>query len=306
MTWQVRRGRAHSFALWAVLLSLPAVTGCTDGDRPGDGRSFTVVTSTTVLQDLTLAVAGDDATVVSVVPVDTDPHVYEPTPNDARRIADADLLIANGANLEPWFAALARNASGPVVFIAEARPWLLLFEDDGEPDPHMWMAPTLAGEYVEVIADALADTDPAHAVAYRRRAATKQQQLTALDQELAALFDTLPVHRRVLVTSHDAFRYFGAQYGFTVASLYGVSTETQPSARDVQRLVELIRERDVPTIFVESTIERSVVERIARDANVAIGAPLYGDALGPPGSTAESYVQMMRHNAQAIVDGLTA
>lgn len=292
--------------MWAALVCVLLLASCTQTGAGNESGRLTVVTSTTVLKDLTQAVAGDDVTVISVVPYDTDPHVYEPRPADARLVADADVVIANGANLEPWFASLTQNASAQVVFIADVRPWPVLFEEDGEPDPHMWMVPTLAAEYVAVIAEILADADPQHAAGYWQRAVAKQDVLYALDQELVELFDVLPVERRILVTSHDAFRYFGAQYGFTVASLYGVSTETQPSARDVQQLVDLLRTQDIPTIFVESTIDTSVLERIAKDANVAIGAPLYGDALGPKGSPAESYVAMMSHNAQAIVDGLRA
>ncbi len=290
--------------MWAALVCVLLLAGCTQTFATNEFGRLTVVTSTTVLKDLTQAVAGDDVTVISVVPHDTDPHVYEPRPADARLVADADVVVANGANLEPWFTSLTQNASAQVVFIADARPWPVLFEEDGEPDPHMWMVPTLAAEYVAVIAETLADADPKNAAGYWQRAVAKQDVLYALDQELAQLFDVLPVERRILVTSHDAFRYFGAQYGFTVASLYGVSTETQPSARDVQQLVDLLRTQDIPTIFVESTIDTSVLERIAKDANVTIGAPLYGDALGPVGSPAQSYVAMMRHNAQAIVDGL--
>lgn len=281
-----------------------AATACMTPVAQSEAR-LTVVTSTTVLADLVSHVVNDDVAVVSVVPYDTDPHLYEPTPADARLIANATVVFANGANLEPWFAALTQNASGTVVFIVETGTWPVLFEANGEPDPHLWMVPPLAADYVGLIADTLAHVDGAHAGQYQARATEKQAALKALDDELRQQFLTVPQQRRVLVTSHDAFTYFGAHYGFTVASLYGVSTETQPSARQVQTLIDLLRASDIPTIFVETTVDRSVLQRIATDADVTIGTPLYGDALGPPGSVADSYVSMMRHNAQAIVDGLT-
>jgi len=289
------------------LLTLCAVMlmACGSPAQPNGNARLTVVTSTTVLADLARHVATEDVTVTSVVPYDTDPHVYEPTPADARLMADADVIIANGANLEPWFAALTRQVNGTVVFILETGTWPLLYETDGAPDPHLWMVPRFAADYVTVIADTLAQADAPYAATYRARATAKRDLLLALDTELAVLFATVAPARRILVTSHDAFRYFGQHYGFQVASLYGVSTETQPSARQVQSLIDLLRASQIPTIFVETTVDQSVLIRIARDANVRIGTPLYGDALGPPGSVADSYSAMMRHNAEAIVDGLT-
>lgn len=264
-----------------------------------------VVASTTVLADLTRNVVDEAVSVASIVPFDTDPHVYEPTPADARLIANADVVIANGANLEPWFTALSRHARGRVVFVLDDRGWPLLFEGAGEPDPHLWMVPVLAADYVTVIAETLAHVDAPYATRYHEQARTYRQTLLALDEELQAVFANLPAGRRTLVTSHDAFRYFGLHYGFSVASLYGVSTETQPSARQVQTLIDLLRRETVPTIFLETTVNPSVLARIALDAQVVVGEPLYGDALGPPGSVADSYVAMMRHNAAAIVDGLS-
>lgn len=289
-----------------TLLIVAVLAGaCSQTQTPDDGARLTVVTSTTVLADLARNVVDDAVTVVSVVPFDTDPHVYEPTPADARLIANADVIIANGANLEPWFAALSRHARGTVVFVSEERAWPLLFEEDGDPDPHLWMVPVFAADYVTVIAETLAIYDQEHAAAYRQQSEVYRQTLFTLDEELRDVFAALPSERRTLVTSHDAFRYFGQHYGFTVASLYGVSTETQPSARQVQILIDLLRREPIPTIFVETTVSQSLLARIALDAQVTIGTPLYGDALGPPGSVADSYVAMMRHNAKAIVDGLS-
>jgi len=309
VTWGKRDGLATAQRLWpgVGLLVLAMLAGACGNTPESDltGARLTVVTSTTVLADLARNVVDSDVTVVSVVPFDTDPHVYEPTPADARLIANANVIIANGANLEPWFAALSRHARGKVVFVSEERAWPLLYEDDGDPDPHLWMVPVFAADYVTVIAETLANHDAEHAPAYRMRAEVYRQTLFALDDELQDLFAMLPDARRTLVTSHDAFRYFGQHYGFEVASLYGVSTETQPSARQVQALVDLLRRESIPTIFVETTVNQSVLARIAIDAQVAIGTPLYGDALGPPGSVADSYVAMMRHNAQAIIDGLS-
>lgn len=309
MTWGKRDVLATAKRLWpgVGLLVLALLTGACGATPESDltAPRLTVVTSTTVLADLARNVVDGDVRVVSVVPFDTDPHVYEPTPSDARLIANADVTIANGANLEPWFAALSRHARGTVVFVSEERAWPLLFEDDGDPDPHLWMVPVFAADYVAVIAETLAKHDDAHAAAYQQRAETYRQTLFALDDELHDLFAVLPDGRRTLVTSHDAFRYFGKHYGFEVASLYGVSTEIQPSARQVQTLVDLLRREAIPTIFVETTISQSVLARIAIDAQVTIGTPLYGDALGPSGSVADSYVAMMRHNAKAIIDGLS-
>ena len=263
---------------------------------PTDGP-LTVVVSMTVLADFVGQVGGEHVEVISLVPTGADPHTHEPTPADARTVADADLVVANGVGLEPWFDRLVATAGVDVVWATDGLDAEVVDDEDGRADPHLWMAPRLAIGYVRTIADALADAVPDHAEELRANA-------DAYAAELADTLAAIPEERRVLVTPHDAYAYFAEAYDLEVATVVGVSTEEEPSAAGVQAVVDVVRQRDVPTVFVESTVNRAVIDRIATDAGVDVGDPLYGDSVGEPGSGADSYVGMMRANAAALVDGL--
>jgi ABC-type Zn uptake system ZnuABC Zn-binding protein ZnuA len=167
------------------------------------------------------------------------------------------------------------------------------------------MDPVLAIGYVEAVRDALTAADPGGADAYAANADAYVELLTELDREIARDIATVPPERRKLVTTHDAFRYFGDRYGLdVVGTIWGISTEREPSAEEVGRLVDAVREQDVPIVFVETTVNPQLMERVARDAGVGVGEPLYGDSLGAAGSGADTYVGMMRTNAGRIVTGL--
>ncbi len=272
-----------ALALAAVLAlgcaASPTTTDAASDGGPPDDRPQ-VVASMNVIADLAERIAGDRIEVTSLVPVGGDPHVHEPTPSDARTVADADLLLANGVGLEPWFDSLAGDA--PVLRVAERLTVEVLDDEDGEPDPHLWMVPDNAAVYGEAIAEELAE----------------------LDEELAERLAAVPDDRRILITPHDAYAYFADHYGFEVATIVGVSTEEEPSAAAVQRVIDLVREREIPTVFVEFTVNPAVIERVATDAGAEVGEPLYGDSLGPPGSGADDYAGMQRANVEAIVGGL--
>lgn len=296
-----------------MLLALPVLVllGCTGADPDDSGpetlwpqRQPVVVTSMSVIADIALRVAGPDVTVLSLVPVGGDPHVHEPTPADARAIADADLLIGNGAGLEPWFVTLVGGQDREALMLADR----ILAEDPAEGlvagDPHLWMVPPLAGRYATLIAEELARIDPDRAAGYRAAAQRTQEEFARLDLELRATLDLVPGERRVIVTTHDAYASFAAHYGFTVASVIGFSTDEEPSAAQVRELIELVRGTGVPAVFVESSINPALMRRVAADAGVRLGGTLYGDSLGPPGSGADDYVGMLRTNARVLADGL--
>jgi ABC-type Zn uptake system ZnuABC Zn-binding protein ZnuA len=298
-------GRARAVgAAVAGLLALTGVACAAATPAAGERDTLRVVASTSVIADFARQVGGERVEVVSLVPTGADPHVHEPTPGDARSVADADLVLANGAGLEPWFDALAGVDDAVVVRLTDALRDRVEVDGDGQPDPHLWMVPDLASSYVEALAVVLADADPEHEAAYRENAAAYVEELAALDEELAAELDRIPPDRRVLVTPHDAYAYFADAYDLEVATVVGVSTEEEPSAAAVQRLIDEVREREVPTVFVEATVSRAVIDRVAHDAGVEVGRPLYGDSVGEPGSGAETYVDMLRANVDALVDGL--
>lgn len=289
-------------AIAAGLLATMAA-GCGATSR-AETEGLDVVTSMSVLADFAQNVAGEHAEVTSLVPVGGDPHVYEPVPSDSRRITDADVVLHNGLGLEPWFASLVSGSGREAVAVADALPAAAV-DSKGRPDPHLWMVPPQAAAYVDVIADALAAADPDHADDYARNAEAYKAELEELDAEVAATLAAIPAPNRTLVTSHDAYSYFADHYDLeVVGSVVGFTTEEEPSAGTVSRLVDQITAHGVPTIFVETTVNPDVIERIARDAGVAVGRPLYGDSLGEEGSGADTYAGMLRANADALAEGL--
>ena len=305
-----RRGRGPAVAVAVVLLTACASTGGGDAEQlvvmPDErhARDLHVVVSTSVLADLVRQVAGPGLTVTSLVPLGGDPHVYEATPADARAIQDADLLFGNGAGLEPWFTTLVAGRGRTAVMLADVLADAVVVDVDGRPDPHLWMVPTMAARYVERIAEELARLDPEQAKAYHDASRLAGERFAELDAELRRELERIPAGRRVIVTTHDAYAYFAAHYGLEVAAIVGVSTDEEPSAARVRQLVALVRERDIPTLFAESSVNPAVLHRIAQDAGVTLGRDLYGDSLGPPGSGAEDYVAMLRWNVAALVAGL--
>ncbi|MBW3602687.1 MAG: zinc ABC transporter substrate-binding protein [Actinobacteria bacterium] len=269
----------------------------------------TAVTTISVLADFTRAVAGDLVQVRSLVGVGADPHVYEPVPSDAAAVAEADIVVRNGLGLEVWLDPFigASTPGRPVVTATdglEPLPWKGVGHA-GDPDPHMWMDPVLAADYVRGIRDGLAERWPRHSETFDRNAGRYLARLRGLNRRIAGRVATIPPASRRLVTTHDAFRYFGRRYGLAVVgTIWSVSTEREPSAHEVRRLVDAVEARGVPTVFVETTINPELMHQVARDAGVGVGRPLYGDSLGAPGSGADTYLGMMAADARRIAAGL--
>lgn len=293
-------------ALLAALVASARVWAAAPADKP------VAVATISILADFVRAVAGDALVVESLVHVGGDPHTYEPVPSDARRLARAAIVFRNGLGLERWLDKLidARGAGGPsrpVVTLTDGIESLRVASGSyaGAPDPHAWMDPVLALHYVGAVERSLAAAFPRHAATFAANATRYRAELAALDAEIKATLAAVAPARRQLVTTHDSFRYFSRRYGLTlVASIWGISTETEPSAQELARIIEAIRSSAVPAVFAETTINPKLMKRIAADAKVKLGAPLYGDSVGAPGSGADTYVGMMRANARAIARGL--
>ncbi|HUG24690.1 metal ABC transporter solute-binding protein, Zn/Mn family [Piscinibacter sp.] len=296
----------RSAALFGFIIALATIFDA----RAAEPAKPAAVATISILADFVRAVAGDTLVVESVVPVGGDPHTYEPVPSDARRLASAAIVFRNGLGLERWLDKLIGEArpDRPVVTLTEGFASLRVTEGAyaGDPDPHAWMDPHIAVRYVDAVERSLRTLYPRHAATYAANAARYREQLDVLDRDIRALMNSVPQAQRQLVTTHDAFRYFARRYGLNmVASIWGISTETEPSAREVARIVGAIRKSGVPAVFVETTINPKLMQRIAAEARVRIGEPLYGDSVGAPGSGAASYLGMMRANAQAIARGLS-
>lgn len=292
-----------------VLVMLTACNEATDDDRPA------VVATTNVVGDLVRTIGGDDIALTVLMGPGVDPHLYRASEGDAARMSEADIVFYNGHHLEgrmtDLFEQMGRRGVRTVA-LAETLPDSLLqtsADYPGNRDPHVWLDASLWMLAVDAVEEALAEADPTHAAVYTERAAAYRDELQETHRYVKERAQKVPEERRVLITSHDAFGYFGAAYGFEVRGLQGISTATEAGTRDVQQMAAFIVEREIPVLFAESSVpERGIeaVRRAARDRGfpAEFGGTLYGDALGDRGTPEGTYTGMMRHNIDTIVDGL--
>ncbi|MEY3204201.1 MAG: hypothetical protein RLZZ21_532 [Planctomycetota bacterium] len=302
----------------AVLVAVAAVAGGCGPTAERDPAALAagrprVIATTTVVADLVRQVAGDRVTIDCLMAAGIDPHSYRATPRDADRLAAADLVVASGLHLEGKLADLLERLGRkvPVVAVADTLPKdrLLPVATDLY-DPHVWFDAALWSGCVPAVVDALAALDPPHAEEYRSRGAAYAAALVALDGELEARIATIPDSRRVLVTAHDAFQYFGRAYGIEVVGVQGTSTESEAGLGDINRLVDMLVTRNIPAVFVETSVsDRNVAALVegaaARGHAVRLGGRLYSDSLGEPGSGGDTLAGALRANVGAIVAGLT-
>ena len=268
--------------------------------RPWAADRLRVVTSFTILADMVRNVGGDHVALATLVGPDGDAHVYEPTPADARSLARADLVVVNGLGFEGWIDRLVKVSGyrGPVVVASEGIAALTV--EKNQPDPHAWQDLTNGRLDVANIVRALAAADPAHADDYRRRAEAYDRELAALDREVKSRLGTFPRDRRKVITSHDAFQYFGRAYGIDFHAPVGLSTESEPSAGEVAALIRQMRDEDIHALFVENITDPRLVGQLAREAGAVIGGRLYSDSLSGPAGPAPTYLDMFRHNVGEI------
>lgn len=301
----------HWPAIGLVLTALLALTACGGGsdEAPADDR-LQIVATTTMIEDLARRIAGEDAHVVGIMKVGEDPHVYDVRPNDAVMISRADLVLANGFHLEATLdGVIEQSARGDVIHLANAahiQPiGSVVYE--GAPDPHCWMDIQLFRRYAEVVRDRLISIDPDHEESYGQRAAEYLHELEQLDAWVREQWADVPQDQRVIVTSHDAFNYYAAAYGVEVHGVIGISTDAQPKASDIEELRQIITDRNVRALFVETSVAptlNQIVENIAEATGASIGGKLYSDSLGDSDSPGATYLDMMRHNTTTMVEAL--
>lgn len=295
-------------ACWLMMVTCGRVHAA-DGEAAKTGR-LTVVCTTTMIADLARTIAGDAAEVKGIMRAGEDPHVYDVRPRDVQLLAEADLILMNGLHLEATLAhVVENNAKGKVVKLAET-PLIVPLESEatrGAADPHCWFNVAYFRVYAERARDGLIDADPKNAEGYRQRADAYLKQLDELHEWIKKEIETVPRERRVMVTSHDAFQYFGRTYFVDVFAVIGISTEQQPKPQDVQRLESLVRERGVKALFIETSVSKTLndlVEKIATNTGAKLGGTLYSDSLGAPETPTGTYLGMIRHNVRTVVDAL--
>lgn len=296
-------------ALATVLASCPAFAA----DR------LPVIASFSILGDMVARVGGDRVSVTTLVGADGDAHVYEPTPDDVKAVARAKLLVVNGLGFEGWMDRLAEASGykGPVTIASTGVVPRQMVEEENHSDteandhhdhegvdPHAWQDVANAVSYVKNIAAGLDAADPEGKPTYEANATAYIAELEALDAEARTAMSALPVERRKIITSHDAFGYFSAAYGLALLAPEGVSTESEASASDVARLIRQIRQDAIPAIFVENIKDRRLIDQIAAETHAVVGGELYTDALSAKDGPAPTYVGMIRHNIGTLTEAL--
>ncbi|MDX2246376.1 MAG: zinc ABC transporter substrate-binding protein [Bacteroidia bacterium] len=265
-----------------------------------------VIATTTFIADMARNIAGNHAEVISLMPVGGDPHTYDPVPGDAKKIAEADLILKNGLTLEGWLNEMIDNSGthAYVVTITEGVTAIQSADHENAYDPHAWMDLQNALIYIANIRDALIRIDPPHASDYQKNYDDYRKELQLLDDYVEAQILRIPPEHRILATSHDAFRYYGNRYGLQVVSILGTSTDAEARIEDYNYLASLIRKYKVPAIFIESTINPKLLIQLAQDLGIRIGGKLFADSLGDEKSGADTYLKMIRQNTDLIVAGL--
>lgn len=266
-----------------------------------------ILATASMWADMSRVIGGNYIDVETIVPIGSDPHLYEPTPNDVRKVNQADLIFINGFTFEGWLQKLI-NSSGTKaksVIITEGITPITNPHFKNSTDPHAWMDALHGIIYAEHITKALIAFDPEHAANYQSNFDAYKKELEALHQYIQDKINSIPPQQRILITSHDAFHYFGNRYGLQVESLIGTSTEADVQTGDFMRVNQLIKDRKIPAIFIESTINPKLMEQISRENNINIGGKLFADSLGDEKSPANTYINLLKNNANTIADALS-
>jgi len=269
-----------------------------------------VVASFSILGDLVSAIGGERVAVSTLVGPGQDAHMFEPSPADAKKVAQAKLVVVNGLGFDPWLNRLSGAAGykGETV-LASSGIKARQMPDEDHPgkiqiDPHAWQDPSNVITYVGNIAAALGKIDPAGARYYQDNRDRYVKSLKELDDWAGQQFAQIPAAKRKVITSHDAFGYLGARYRITFLAPQGISTESEASARDVAKLIRQIKRERIKAVFVENMSNPQLLQQISSEAGVAMGAKLYADALSDPQGAAPTYLRMMRYNVEQLMRGL--
>lgn len=301
--------------LWlsCFLLALPGAAHAKE--------KLNVVTSFSILRDMITHVGGDHVTVKALVNYDADAHTFSPTPTDVKTLGAADVFVTNGLGFESWAGKLAKSASFKGISVIASKGVKPLRADDGhghhhghghhghnhnhgDNDPHAWQNLQNGIMYVTNIRDGLMSADPEHADEYKSNAARYIEELKELDAWVKGEVAKVPNEKRKVITTHDAFRYFGQAYGVKFLAPEGISTESQASAKNVARIVDQIRKERITALFFENISDKRLMEQLRRDGGASIGGTIYSDALSADGGPATSYVAMFKHNVSRLVPAM--
>ncbi len=273
----------------------------------GAAEKFKAVTTFTVIADMAANVAGDAAIVESITRPDAEIHNYQPTPGDILRAEDADLVLWNGLNLELWFEKFFRNFGDlPQAVVSEGVEPISIGDGPygGKPNPHAWMSPTAALLYVGNIRDAFVAHDPENAETYKANAEAYKARITEAVAPIRAALDAIPAERRWLVTSEGAFSYLARDFDLREAYIWPINADQQGTPQQVRKVIDIVRENEVPAVFSESTVSDKPARQIARETGAAYGGVLYVDSLSDADGPVPTYIDLLRTTADTIARGL--
>ncbi|WP_083241238.1 metal ABC transporter substrate-binding protein [Methyloceanibacter stevinii] len=309
IAWLARRARILP-AIVAVL-GVSVLAGCGDQDSAPKGADagndkFRVVTTFTVIQDIAQNVAGDAAVVDSITKPGAEIHDYQPTPGDIVKAQHADLVLWNGFNLERWFEKFFQNVKDvPSVVVSDGVEPMGITEGpyNGKPNPHAWMSPASALQYVENIRKALVEYDPKNAEIYNKNAAVYADKIKAMDAPLRKRLAAIPEDKRWLVTSEGAFAYLARDYDMREAYLWPINADQQGTPQQVRHVIELVKENGIPVVFSESTVSDRAAKQVAKESGASYGGVLYVDSLSNEGGPVPTYLDLLRVTVDTVAKG---
>lgn len=293
-----------------------ALSACSNGTTGKDDKSdkLQVVTTYSIIYDLVKNIGGDKVEIHSLVPIGANPHEYDPLPKDVMKMTDADVVFYNGLNLEEgnsWFEKLLKTADksgedAPVYKVSEGVEPIYL-ETKGlekEPDPHAWMDIQNGIIYVENIKKALIEVDPKNKEYYTENAKKYTDQLKKLHEDTINRIQQIPEEKRFLISSEGAFKYFGKAYGVKTGYIWEINSENQGTPEQIRDVVQLIQSNKIPALFVETSVDRRSMETVSKETGVPIAGTIFTDSLGKSGEDGDTYLEMMKWNADTIINGL--
>jgi manganese transport system substrate-binding protein len=301
----------------ALALTGALLTGCAGSNGPGDGTGDdagaangdapVVLTTFTVLADIARNVAGEHLRVESITKVGAEIHGYEPTPRDVAKATEADLILDNGLNLELWFEQFADQADVPHAVVSEGVEVMDITGDAyaGLPNPHAWMSPENVQVYVDNMVTAFSDLDPGHAADFAANGEDYKARLQQVQDDLVDDLAHLPEHQRALVTCEGAFSYLARDAGLTEQYIWPVNAEQQATPQQITATIEFVRDQEVPAVFCESTVSDAPMQQVVGATEADFGGTLYVDSLSGPEGPVPTYLDLIRHDADTIVAGLT-
>lgn len=299
-----------------LLLAFVGLAACSSQKSSTDSSSskLNVVTTNSIIADITKNIAGDKINLHSIVPVGQDPHEYEPLPEDVKKTSKADLIFYNGINLETggnaWFTKLVENAqkkeNKDYYAVSEGVDVIYLEgqNEKGKEDPHAWLNLENGIIYAQNIAKRLIEKDPDNKATYEKNLKAYIEKLTALDKEAKEKFNNIPEEKKMIVTSEGCFKYFSKAYNVPSAYIWEINTEEEGTPDQIKSLVEKLRKTKVPSLFVESSVDDRPMKTVSKDTNIPIYAKIFTDSIAEKGEDGDSYYSMMKYNLDKISEGL--